>query len=131
MWVCYNKGTTGEQPQENKGVLKMKIRFESKTIEVSKAFLNRASQFDSAEYTALRTVTKELPEFAIVVKLAPRPRQTYQSPTYNQMESYISMMDENGSDLELFRSLRQECNYTMVTRWFIDRFPEFYNLPAA
>lgn len=108
----------------------MKIRFETKTIEVSKAFLNRASQFDSAEYTALRTATKELPEFAIVVKTAPRPRQTYQGLTYNQMESYLSMMDENGSDLELFRSLRQEYNYAMVKRWFTDRFPESGKLVA-
>lgn len=108
----------------------MKIRFETKTIEVSKAFLNRASQFDSAEYMALRTATKELPEFAIVVKAIPHPRRTYQGLTYNQMESYISMMDADGTDLEHFQYLRQECNYAVVKRWFMDRFPEFYNLAA-
>lgn len=55
----------------------MKIRFESKTIEITKAFANKASHFGSHEYMLLRNASHDLPDFAVVVKDHPKAYRSY------------------------------------------------------
>lgn len=54
----------------------MKIRFDTKTIEISKSFAEKASHFRSEQYEMLRMALRDLPGFAVVVKTAP-PRRRY------------------------------------------------------
>ena len=50
--------------------------------------------------------------------------------TYEYMESFISMVDEDGSLLKDFQCLRQGCNYAVVKKWFITKFPEAQEFAA-
>lgn len=109
----------------------MKINFTSKTIEVTKTFATKASHFGSEEYTMLRTATNDLPEFEVVIKATPVRRRTSMSGlTYEYMESCIATVDEDGSLMNDFQTLRHRCNYGVVKKWFMTVLPEFNNLAA-
>ena len=109
----------------------MKIRFATKTIEITKTFENKASNFGSEEYLTLRTAIHDLPDFQVVVKTAKTSRRTYMKGlTYEYMESYISMVDEDGSLMKDFQCLRQGCNYAVVKKWFLTALPEINNFAA-
>ena len=104
----------------------MKIKFENKTIEISKAFANKASVYGSEEYRVLRAAVQELPDFKVEIKAVPVPRQTYmKGMTYDYMEAYIANIDMDGSLMEQFRLLRQRYNYAVVKKWFMNLAPAF------
>ena len=109
----------------------MKINFAAKTIEVTKTFADKASHFGSEEYYTLRTAMSDLPDFIVTVKMTLNPRRTYMKGlTYEYMESYISMVDEDGSLMKDFQRLRQGCNYSVVKTWFLTALPEINNFAA-
>ena len=109
----------------------MKINFAAKTIEVTKTFANKASHFGSEEYHALRTAMCDLPDFTVVTKVTSKPCRIYtKGLTYEYMESYISMVDEDGSLMKDFQCLRQGCNYAEVKKWFVTALPEINNFAA-
>lgn len=104
----------------------MKINFASKTIEVTKTFANKASRFGSEEYRTLRTAIHDLPDFTVVIKAAPVRRRTSMSGlTYETMEAYITTVDEDGSLMNDFQTLRHGCNYGVVKKWFMKALHEF------
>lgn len=97
----------------------MKIRFATKTIEITKTFENKASNLGSEEYLTLRTAIHDLPDFQVVVKTAKTSRRTYMKGlTYEFMESFITLNDEDGSTMQDFLALRQMCSYAEIKRWF-------------
>ena len=103
----------------------MKINFGTKSIEVSKAFVNKASHFGTEQYEELRAVMRDLPDFTVMVKAAPKPRRSYMKGlTYEFMECFISMHDEDGSIMQDFLCLRHGCSYAEIKRWFFTKFPE-------
>ena len=103
----------------------MKINFASKTIEITKTFADKASHFGSEEYHALRTAMCDLPDFEVAIKVTAKPRRTYMKGlSYEFMESFIALNDEDGSLMEDFQSLCQGCNYAVVKKWFITKFLE-------
>ena len=109
----------------------MKINFAAKTIEVTKTFANKASDFGSEEYYTLRAAMSDLPDFTVAIKVTRKPRRTYMKGlTYEYMESYISMVDEDGSLMKDFQCLRQGCSYAEIKRWFFAKFPEVNNFAA-
>ena len=109
----------------------MKINFAAKTIEVTKTFADKASHFGSEEYYTLRTAMSDLPDFTVAIKMIRKPRRTYMKGlTYEYMESYISMVDEDGSLMKDFQCLRQSCNYAVVKKWFMTALPEINNFAA-
>ena len=109
----------------------MKINFTSKTIEINKAFAIKASHFGSEEYHTLRSAMQDLPNFDVAIKVTAKPRRTYMKGlTYEYMESYISMVDEDGSLMKDFQCLRQGCNYAVVKKWFLTALPEINNFAA-
>ena len=109
----------------------MKINFETKSIEVSKAFVNKAYHFGTEQYEELRAVMRDLPDFTVMVKAAPKPRRSYMKVlTYEFMESVIALNDEDGSIMQDFLCLRHGCSYAEIKRWFITKFPEVNNFAA-
>lgn len=109
----------------------MKIEFTTKTIEITKTFANKASNFGSEEYHALRTALHDLPNFEVAIKATAKPRRTYMKGlTYEVMESYIAMVDGDGTLLEEFRQVRQACGYGMAKKWFLSVFPDLNNFAA-
>ena len=108
----------------------MKIRFEMKTIEISKAFANKASNFGSEEYHALRSAMHDLPDFEVRVKATAKPRRTYaKGLTYDFMATYIASTPD-GSALNEFLAIRNMCSYTDVKKWFVAKFPEAQEFAA-
>lgn len=109
----------------------MKINFVTKTIEVSKTFATKASRFGSEEYRELRAAMNDLPCFCVEIKVTANPFRTYmRGLTYEYMESYISMVDEDGSLMDDFQRLRHGCNYATVKKWFMTVLPESHNFAA-
>ena len=109
----------------------MKIKFDSKTIEISKTFADKASHFGSMEYHELLIAMHDLPDFTVTIKMTRKPRRTYtKGLTYEYMESYISMVDEDGSLMKDFQCLCQGCSYAEIKRWFFAKFPEVNNFAA-
>lgn len=108
----------------------MKIKFDAKTIEVSKTFADRASHFGSMEYAELRTATNDLPDFKVVVKATPKRRQSYAKGfTYDFMAAYIATTPD-GAALNEFLTMRNICSYAEVKKWFITKFPEAQEFAA-
>ena len=104
----------------------MKIIFSAKTIEVTKTFANKASNFGSEEYYTLRTAMSDLPDFTVAIKMTRKPRRTYMKGlTYETMEAYITTVDEDGSLMNDYQTLRHGCNYGVVKKWFMKVLPEF------
>jgi hypothetical protein len=109
----------------------MKINFTSKTIEINKAFAIKASHFGSEEYHTLRSAMQDLPNFDVAIKVTAKPRRTYMKGlTYEFMESFITLNDEDGSTMQDFLALRQMCGYAEIKRWFFAKFPEVNNFAA-
>ena len=109
----------------------MKINFASKTIEITKTFANKASHFGSEEYHALRTAMCDLPDFEVAIKVTAKPCRTYMKGlSYEFMESFIALNDEDGSIMQDFQCLRQGCSYAEIKRWFFAKFPEVNNFAA-
>lgn len=109
----------------------MKINFASKTIEITKTFANKASHFGSEEYHALRTAMCDLPDFEVAIKVIAKPRRTYMKGlSYEFMESFIALNDEDGSIMQDFQCLRQGCSYADIKKWFFAKFPEINNFAA-
>lgn len=109
----------------------MKITFSSKTIEVTKTFANKASRFGPEEYKMLRTAINDLPGFEVVIKATPvRRRTTISGLTYEAMEACIAAVDEDGSLMNDFQTMRHGYNYGVVKKWFMTKFPEFNNFAA-
>ena len=109
----------------------MKIKFDSKTIEISKTFADKASRFGSMEYHELRSAMHDLPDFTVAIRATPKRRRSYMvGLTYEYMESYIAMVDSEGTLLEEFRCVRQACGYAMAKNWFLSKFPDLNNFAA-
>ena len=108
----------------------MKIKFEAKTIEISKTFADRASHFGSMEYAELRSATNDLPDFNVVVKSTPKRRRTFaKGLTYDFMATYIASTPD-GSALNEFLAIRNMCSYADVKKWFVAKFPEAQEFAA-
>ena len=104
----------------------MKINFATKTIEITKSFASKATNYGPEEYRALLAATRDLPTFQVQVKATYRPCQSYSKGlTFAAMESYISTADQDGSIMQDFLVLRQGCRYIEVQKWFLTKFPEF------
>ena len=109
----------------------MKIKFEAKTIEVTKTFAEKAARFGTQEYCMMWEVLKDFPDFEVVVKAAPIRSQTYMKGlTYDFMASYIAGVDKDGSIMQDFEILRQGRSYFEIKQWFLNSFPEI-NIYAA
>ena len=108
----------------------MKINFAAKTIEVTKTFANKASNFGSEEYYTLRTAMSDLPDFTVAIKTAPKPRRTYtKGLTYDFMATYIASTPD-GSALNEFLTIRNMSSYADVKKWFVAKFPEAQEFAA-
>lgn len=102
----------------------MNIMFEKKTIEVTKAELQRARKYGSEECELLLKITRDFPDFQIVVKKTPVRRTATIGYTYAYMEEYISQYDEDGTMMEEFETLRQLGSpYAVIKKWFLERVP--------
>ena len=102
----------------------MKVNFVGKCIEVSNAEMKRAQNYGSYEYEMMMRVTKELPEFRIVVQqLTRKAFNPHAGLTYDYMEDFIKFIAPER--LPEFQDIRVTYrSYSAVKRWFLEAFPE-------
>ena len=104
------------------------VRFDTRTLVVSRSFLKKASVPFSDEYDIMARLTKQHPDFNIEVKAA-APRKPQFMPTYNDMLDYIHRQNDSAKLVEEFDAVRQMARmynsaYMHVRHWFLMRFPE-------
>ena len=104
------------------------VCFDTRTLVVSRSFLKQASIPFSKEYDMLAHLTKQHPDFTVIVKVTARRKPQFM-PTYNDMLDYIHRQSNAAKLLEEFENARQigqmrRNAYMHVRRWFLMRFPE-------
>ena len=104
------------------------VCFDTRTLVVSRSFLKQASIPFSKEYDMLAHLTKQHPDFTVIVKVTARRKPQFM-PTYNDMLDYIHRQSNAAKLLEEFENARQTGQmrrnaYMHVRRWFLMRFPE-------
>lgn len=101
------------------------IDYAKKTIEITKAFAKKASEYGSAAYYELSKVRSEFPSFSITTK-APKVSNTFKGMDYDFMVEYISKQANSDELMESFKKLREnELSYGEIKQWFIGKFPVF------
>jgi len=115
------------------------VKAASRSIEVSKSFNTRASQYGTDEYKALQEVRRDYPGYEVVVvatrKSTKSNKPSFKGLTYEYMESYISKHDdENNTIMEAYMMLRgmtdeaedacaETCSYHEIKTWFLNQYP--------
>ena len=115
----------------------MKINFEKKTIEMTKAEAKEASVYGSKEYKEMLKIRAELPEFTFTV-ITPVRRKANHSVDhlkgldFDFMRTYIKTYgsEEQLAKLDSFRAHKKDGlkvkaeGYGKVKKWFLNQFPE-------
>lgn len=109
------------------------INFDNKTIDVTAAFMKKASIYGTPEYTALLSAQNDRPEFKINI-IPTSKKSGVKSITYDDMREYVR--DEFGKDSReekallsiLQRAKKQNISYGKVKNWFLSAFPKYGTL---
>jgi|GEM_PF-4229507 len=100
------------------------INREAETIEITKAFYNKACQFGTPEFEELNKAIQMFPEFKIVFRSA--KKKTYNGLTIQKMAAYIETLDNK--DLEAkFEAVQKVAEtrkalYPLTKQWFLKTF---------
>ena len=114
------------------------VDFAKQTIQMTKAYAERAGHVDSPEFKELSNVRMMNPDYRIVVVKNPAPKSkdeetkvSYKGLDYDFMEKYIMSLDDEAQKkilLEDFKTLKDEkVNYIEIRTWFVETFEVFKN----
>ncbi len=116
----------------------IKINEANRTIEVTKAFANKASKFGSDEYNMLKEARNDFPTFRVVTKSAGKRKGTFKGLTITYMKDYIEKHDtENKENMKDFCilcgrnenweivDLARMVTYGEIKAWFLKKYPVF------
>ena len=116
---------------------KFAVDFKNKEIVVSAKYLRRSGVVDSSEYKMMLRLTKELPNFRVVVRQTARPMYRRFQPSYMQMEEIIRLKAEDPhAALEEFLRVREHSRemgsgYHHVLRWFMSKYHDAEEMPMV
>ena len=111
----------------------MKINFANSTIEISKAFANKAKVYNSEQYKLLKQIREENAGFAVVVVSVAKKSTKNSKVTLDDMVRYISFHDdEQKSKMREFEAMRnakgngeiRAKSFFEIKKWFFEAFPE-------
>ena len=103
------------------------VDYAKQTIEITKSFEKKAREYGSDAYQTLRNVSKDFPNFKLIVK-TPKSSNTFKGMDYKFMEEYISKQANADERMEKFNKLRaMDLSYGEMKQWFIEEFPVFEN----
>ena len=109
------------------------INWQTNTITMTKKFAEEANQYGSDAYNLLMDVKSK--GFHINVRQS-KPRKACPTRmTFNQMETYISCLNDADERLEELHAVMdagkgQKNQYEYVRRWFLRNYPHFYEIPV-
>lgn len=116
----------------------LKVNHQTRTIEMNKAFADKASRFGSDEYDALMQAREQNPGYATKVitrKTTKSDKPSFKGLTYEYMEKYIlahddeeqtimnEYLDLRGMSEEAEDALMESATYQKMKEWFLDKFP--------
>ena len=120
----------------------MTINYEKNTIEMTKAFAKRASQYGTEEYKSLQEVHQAFPTYRIVTVAHKAGKSDFKGLDYKFMKRYTDAHDdENKTRMTTLLDLLGESegaktnnlaakSYPEIKRWFLDTFPEIAEYAA-
>ena len=107
-----------------------KINYASNVITVTKKFVEDAGIINSAAFNEM----KELRTMGMLIQI--KESKTHRTPkiTYRQMLRYIECVENSAYYMARFEAVRAEAQtkrntYHRVLKWFIQTFPNFYDMP--
>lgn len=109
-----------------------KIDFARRTVTVTKAFADKAAEYDSKEYKMITDLQNQ--GYAVVKHSHATPANRKPLPTYAQMEHYISCLAEAESYRAAYDAVCNEAkshnnSIAKVRKWFNATFPNYGKLP--
>ena len=111
------------------------INFVANKIVATAAFMKKAGQYGSEEYTTIMNLRKELPNFTIEVMEEEKPNKKKGCLTLSTMEAYIIReFGENSDEIKEFNRVREASKekkagrYSYMMKWFHQVYPEGYKL---
>ena len=104
------------------------INYEANTIEVSKTFYKKASQFGTPEYKALRVAKLENKDFSVEIRTV--EKKTYRELTLVKMEEYIRIQDNSEQMLVKVEAVKRVAKakgslYPLTKKWFLKTFEDY------
>lgn len=117
-----------------------RIDFATKTLTITKAFADAATNPNSDEYSLLTQFQKDFQGLRIVQRThkSPKKANQFKNLTYERMERFMNALPESEEKtkvLESYQFLRygagslQTNTYTTVRKWFEVQFPEYRSNP--
>jgi len=125
-----------------------KMDFASKTLTLSKAFADAATNPESEEYNIILRFQQDIPNLKIVRKTHKTPtryknkvsgeitvRNQFKNLTYKNMERFMNALPKSEEYLKVYNFLRNDAGlvqasaYKTVRDWFMAQFPKFRSNP--
>ena len=109
------------------------INWQTNTMTMTKKFAEEANQYGSDAYNLLMDVKSK--GFHINVRQS-KPRKACPTRmTFNQMETYISCLNDADGRLEELHAVMdagkgQKNQYEYVRRWFLANYPHYREIPV-
>ena len=106
------------------------INFADSTIDVTAAFMKKASIYGTPEYTELLNAQNDRPEFKINI-ITSSKKSGSKSVTYDEMKEYVRDEFGENSNQEkallhtLKRAKKENIGYGAVKNWFFRSFPNY------
>ena len=110
--------------------------FIDRTINGSKAAINRANKGMNPEYTELTEMLAEHPDFKVIVKSPTKKegKKTYKKLTFERMEEYITtqfkdttILDKKIIELKSIMEVAETkgAKYPLTKKWFLATYKEY------
>ena len=104
------------------------VDFMTRTIFISKTFLNRSQTVNSPEFLMLESLVNRFPNYNIETMKVYSSRARVKGITYSQMETYINVVEsEPEKALMEFQLMRKLGSYGTVRTWFLRKYPDCMN----
>ena len=121
----------------------MKVNFETRTIEMTKAESKRAANPDSETFMKFTNLRKSFPDFEIDIKTTAKKKFSYPGLDYDFMIKYIEERDDEENSIMKefyrFRGLNEDGSTNVlykahsfgeVKMWFLEQFKEIEQFNA-
>lgn len=100
------------------------INREANTIEITKAFYNKACQFGTPEFEELNRAIQQFPEYKITYRNA--KKKTYNGLTIQKMAAYIETLEDKDlvAKFEAVQKVAEarKALYPLTKQWFLKTF---------
>ena len=125
---------------------KYKLCIVSKTLTITKAFENAATDPASEEYALYMKLTQEIPDLKVCRQTHKTPRRyhnevgeeftcnQFKNLTYKNMERFMMALPNGAIYMSQYTTVRAAATvltapYVLVRSWFLKQFPEYRTAP--